>query len=356
MKNLLILNFSIRRHGNCWIASDVFSRKAAGEDIRVETVSVPGLKLKNCTGCFGCNNSELKCVTQDDLEGLKEKLLAADAIALFSPCFIFSAPASMKAIMERLAAWALYEIETGGKRRVGVSISMAGAAGEWHSMQRSFPALFLKLMNCDVAFLKTYENMGLKGEILLNPLALKEIEQVSESVRASLSSQKAVFPSGSEDGRLMYCPDCGNDAFRVYDHKTFVCAVCGKTLQQGAFGIHEIKSPEKMSPVGAKEHSEMIGGKIEAGYGGIDEIARRLEAYLSTGAFDSTEYHPGTDTEAPATAAVEWAADGLEEFKQAVPKGFQPFVKKAIERKASERGIALITKEVFLEFKKAFGN
>ena len=156
MKNLLLLNFSIRKHGNCWIASDLFSKRVSDDSIKVEMINVPGLQLKHCTGCFGCNNGELKCVMKDDLDGLKEKLIAADAIVLVSPCFIFSAPASMKAILDRLAAWALHEIETGGKRRLGISISMAGATNEWHSMQRSFPSLFLKLMNCDVAFLKTY--------------------------------------------------------------------------------------------------------------------------------------------------------------------------------------------------------
>lgn len=357
MKKLLLLNFSGRKYGNCWIASDVFSKKAASDEIRIEIINVPSLGLKHCSGCFGCNNGELKCIVKDELEALKEKLAASDAIALFSPCFIFAAPGSMKTIMDRLAAWALNEIETGGKRRLGVSISMAGATGEWHSMQRSFPSLFLRLMNCDTVFLKTYENMGLKGEVLLRPQVLREIENVAESVKAALLGGEAAFPSGKEDERLEYCQNCGNDTFKVYDRKTLVCSVCGAARQTGAFRTRDAGGLDKISPSGAKEHSAMIGGKIENSFASGEEITRRLDTYLTTGRFDYTEYLPEAVAKRPVISGeVEWSPDGLAEFQRVVPKPFQPFVKNAVEKKAAERGAWIITKEIFLEIKKASGN
>jgi len=259
----------------------------------------------------------------------------------------------MKNIMDRLAAWALHEIEAGGKRRLGVSISMAGASGEWHSMQRGLPSLFLKLMNCDVVFIKTYENMGLKGEILLNPQSLREIETAAESMKSLLLGQKAVFPPSGEDSRLAYCPNCGNDAFRIYDRKTFVCAVCGTAQKASVRGLRTAGGMDKLSPGGAKEHSAMIGGKIESGFAAGDEIVRRLNAYLA-GNMDQSEYH--LDAGEGTSAKVEWEPEGLDELYRAVPKAFQPFVKKAVEKKAAERGAGVITKELFLEIKKASGN
>jgi len=290
----------------------------------------------------------------DDLESLKEKLIIADAIILVAPCFIFSAPSSMKAIMDRMAAWALHEIETGGKRRLGISISMAGATGEWHSMQRSLPSLFLKLMNCEVAFLKTYENVGIKGEILLNPAALQEIETVAESIKLTLLGESAKFPSGHEDERLSYCPSCGNDSFRIIERKTFVCSVCGKAQKATAFSTRPIESMDKFSPSGAKGHSALIGGKIASGFAASEEIARRLDTYLTTGAIVTSEYHPQTEMETQ--AEIEWTEEGLDEFHRVVPKAFQSFVKKAVERKAIEQGVNIITAELFLEIKKASGN
>ena len=354
MKNVLLLNFSSRKYGNSWIASDIFSRKVANDAIQVETISVPHLQLKHCTGCFGCNNGELKCVMKDDFEGLKEKLNAADAIVLVSPCFVFSAPASMKTIIDRIAAWALNEIESGGKRRLGISISVAGATGEWHSMQRSSPSLLLKLMNCDVAFLKTYERVALKGDILLKPYLLQEIEKVAEAAQATLLGQTAAFPMGNEDKRLTYCPNCGNDAFRVYERKTIVCSVCGKAQKSGVFGIHPVDSLDKASPTGAKEHSVMIGGNIENSFASSEEVAKRLDIYLTTGNFDCTDYV--SKAEIDISAKVEWSPEGLEEFNRIVPKAFQSFVKKAVEKKATDRDVTIITKEVFLEIKKASGN
>ena len=354
MKNVLLLNFSSRKYGNSWIASDIFSKKVANDVVQPETISVPSLQLKHCTGCFGCNNGELKCVMKDDFEGLKEKLNVADAIVLVSPCFVFSAPASMKTIIDRLAAWALNEIETDGKRRLGISISLAGATDEWHSMQRSYPSLLLKLMNCDVAFIKTYERVALKGDILLKPLILQEIEKVAEAVQANLLGKSVTFPSGNEDNLLTYCPNCGNDVFRVYERKTIVCTVCGKAQKSGAFRIHPVDSLDKTSPTGAKEHSVLIGGNIENSFASSEEIARRMEVYLTTGNFDCTEYIPKADIDI--SIKVEWSSEGLEEFARVVPKAFQSFVKKAVEKKAVSRGVTIITKEVFLEIKKASGN
>ena len=71
MKNVLLLNFSSRKYGNSWIVSDIFSNKLTNEVIHVETISVPGLQLKHCTGCFGCNNGELKCVIKPEFNSKK---------------------------------------------------------------------------------------------------------------------------------------------------------------------------------------------------------------------------------------------------------------------------------------------
>ncbi len=48
--------------------------------------------------------------------------------------------------------------------------------------------------------------------------------------------------------------------------------------------------------------------------------------------------------------------DALESFNKMVPKAFQGFVKKAIEKKAKTKGKKVITKDVFFQIKKESGN
>ena len=177
---------------------------------------------------------------------------------------------------------------------------------------------------------------------------------VAESAKHRLLGKSSAFPSGYEDERLAYCPNCGNDTFRIYDRKTFVCSVCGKAQKTAGGGIRPADSLDKISPAGSKEHSAMIGGKIENGFAASEDIARRLDVYLSTGSFDNNEYRPMSDSDK--ATKVEWTPDGLEEFSRVVPRAFQSFVKKAVEKKAVERGAEMITKELFLEIKKASGN
>jgi len=350
-KNILMLVFSSRKNGNCDISGKIFSKKFNNSNFLFEEVDVTKLNLKPCTGCFGCNNGSFKCIIADDLDGIKNKIENANIIITIAPCFIFSVPARMRIIMERLAAWALNSIESGVEKKIGIGINFAGAPNEWHSSQRSQSSLFLTLFNCDIKYLKTFEKIGLKGEVLLYPDILGEIESVSDCLKLFLENEKTIFPSDIEDEQILLCPNCHGDSFRVLNRKKYICTTCGLELIPSAFlKKNKISGLNKLSPDGADEHTRYIGGKIANSFSVIEDIEKRLEYFEEKGSFDKTVYN--IKREENAHSSVEWDADGLAEFKKVVPKGFQSFVKRAVEKKATEQGIALITKEVFLMFKK----
>ena len=68
-----------------------------------EFVSLDGKEIHGCTGCGQCARLG-RCVIEDDMQPLYDRLVAADAIILGTPVYYGSASALAKAFMERVQA------------------------------------------------------------------------------------------------------------------------------------------------------------------------------------------------------------------------------------------------------------
>lgn len=68
-----------------------------------ELVSLAGKEIHGCTGCGECAKLG-RCVIDDDMQPLYDRLVAADAIILGTPVYYGSASALAKAFMERVQA------------------------------------------------------------------------------------------------------------------------------------------------------------------------------------------------------------------------------------------------------------
>lgn len=354
-KKVLGICFSEVRNGNSAILLNELLRPAKESGLEVEQVNIGEFEIKQCMGCFRCNNATFSCVLKDDLEKILAKLDEADAIAISSPCYISAAPAQIKALMDRCAARALDQIENGGKHRLGVAVSVAGATNTWYSLQRVLPSLFLKLFHCDIVEQKVYGGIALKGDVLNHPEVLQDARRIGEELVSALngSSIKRTTPV-YEDGSLI-CPSCRGDVFQIHKSARITCAVCGATLQKkGLFQTrYSVAGAGKFTKQGALEHTAYVGGRIMQGMALAEETTRRLRLYEADGTIlDSRPELPSGD---PA-ATVVWDAEAEETFQKVVPKAFQRFVHAAVEKKAAALGHDIITKEVFLAIKKASGN
>ncbi|NOY08105.1 MAG: flavodoxin family protein, partial [Spirochaetes bacterium] len=70
-KRILGIKVSGRIKSNTEIILNELLRPAKEKGYDIEIISLIRYNLKHCTGCFGCNNGELKCVIKDDLEIIK---------------------------------------------------------------------------------------------------------------------------------------------------------------------------------------------------------------------------------------------------------------------------------------------
>lgn len=72
------------------------------QQAEVEALEVGKLHLLPCRGCFACwSKTPGKCVLQDDMAGVIEKILAADVLIWSFPLYYFGIPGQLKLLIDR---------------------------------------------------------------------------------------------------------------------------------------------------------------------------------------------------------------------------------------------------------------
>ena len=88
------------------------------QPVEAETIEVGKLHLLPCRGCFACwSKTPGKCVLQDDMAGVIEKILAADVLIWSFPLYYFSIPGQLKLLIDRQLPMSLpfmTDTESGG--------------------------------------------------------------------------------------------------------------------------------------------------------------------------------------------------------------------------------------------------
>ncbi len=71
-------------------------------DTEVEYANLYKMNIKPCVGCFSCwSKTQGHCVINDDMQGLYEKIKAADIIIESFPLYFFGMPSQLKAMTDR---------------------------------------------------------------------------------------------------------------------------------------------------------------------------------------------------------------------------------------------------------------
>ena len=99
-KKVLIISSTPRKDGNSDKLCDAFAEGAKGAGNEVEKVRIADLKIGYCTGCYACQKTG-KCAIKDDVQGVIDKMMAADVIVLASPVYFYTICAQLKALIDR---------------------------------------------------------------------------------------------------------------------------------------------------------------------------------------------------------------------------------------------------------------
>lgn len=103
-KKILILSGSPRKGGNSDILCDEFMRGAKENGHSVEKINVAEKKIGYCKACYYCKKFDGKCVMNDDMAEVLQKMIDADVIVLSSPVYFYSIDAQLKAVIDRTVA------------------------------------------------------------------------------------------------------------------------------------------------------------------------------------------------------------------------------------------------------------
>ena len=127
---------SPRKKGNTETLIRAVARGVEQAGGKIEIVRLCELDIAPCLGCGGCDKTG-KCVVEDDMTGLYDKLLNAGALIIASPVYFYSVSAQTKTFIDRLQAmWARKQLlmakgewrEDPGRR--GYLVSVAATRGE----------------------------------------------------------------------------------------------------------------------------------------------------------------------------------------------------------------------------------
>lgn len=100
---VLALTGSPREGSNTDTLVAAVMRGAAQAGAKGETIRLADLVIGPCIDCGGCHKSG-RCVIEDDMQGLYDKILAAQIIILGSPIYFYGLSAQTKAFIDRMQA------------------------------------------------------------------------------------------------------------------------------------------------------------------------------------------------------------------------------------------------------------
>jgi putative NADPH-quinone reductase len=116
MTTVLAFNGSPRaRRGNTDRILQPFLEGAAAAGARTETMYLRDLRVQECRGCYSCHmRTPGRCVIEDDMARIAEKMLAAEVLVFASPLYVFSVSALMKALLDRMIVFGSLELAVEG--------------------------------------------------------------------------------------------------------------------------------------------------------------------------------------------------------------------------------------------------
>ena len=99
-RNVVILSGSPRKGGNSDVLCDEFAKGAISSGNSVEKICLKDHKIGFCQACYACKQTG-KCVQQDDMDTILDKMIKADVIVMATPVYFYTMDAQMKVLIDR---------------------------------------------------------------------------------------------------------------------------------------------------------------------------------------------------------------------------------------------------------------
>jgi multimeric flavodoxin WrbA len=176
MKILGIMG-SPRIGGNTDLLLDEALKGARSRGAEVEKITVSKLKISPCREIYACLKDG-KCVIKDDMDGLYEKLLNADAVIIATPIFFYTVSAQLMPLISRCQAlWArkyiLKKLDIPLKKGAFIAVGATRGAKLFDGPKLTM-RYFFQAINAEYTDELLIRGVDKKGEIKEHPTALAD--------------------------------------------------------------------------------------------------------------------------------------------------------------------------------------
>lgn len=103
MKKVIVISTSLRAGSNSDMLADKFIEGALKSGNEVEKISLINKDIRFCRGCLACQKLG-KCVINDDVNVIMQKVLNADVIVWATPIYYYEMSGQMKVLIDRMNA------------------------------------------------------------------------------------------------------------------------------------------------------------------------------------------------------------------------------------------------------------
>ncbi|HWR42233.1 flavodoxin family protein [Sporomusa sp.] len=241
-------------------------------DNQKEMIRLTDLNIKMCKACYACLPAGKKCNIEDDLDFLLDRIRAADALIIASPCYFLGPHTSIKTIGDRLISVMGDSHEFNGKKCVTV---VTYGINSWEGYAREAVNNFARFLHLDVV-----------GDLLVH--AAIPGEALDEDIKTAAHElvKRLIAPPGgdkSSSGGLT-CADCDSSLLQISASGHVRCVMCGTTGQlqceSGQFSIHYTnKILPRFSPEGMTEHGRTLESYKERYISKRRELAQLCKPY-----------------------------------------------------------------------------
>lgn len=127
---VIAINGSPKPEGNTYQALTIVKEQLEKDGIETEIYHIGNKAIHGCIACGGCaRNKNEKCVIDDEVNEMIQKMKAADGIIIGSPVYYASMAGTMKCFLDR----AFYTASANGglfRHKVGASVVAVRRSGE----------------------------------------------------------------------------------------------------------------------------------------------------------------------------------------------------------------------------------
>ncbi len=181
--NVVAFCGSARRNGNTAMLARTVLAELEPAGIETELVQLAGKEIRGCLACRKCfEKKDRRCSGRDDdVNGLIEKMIAADGILLASPTYFADLSSEMKALIDR-SGYVAKANEDLFKHKVGAAVVAARRAGAIHAFDSMNHFFFISQM---IVPGSSYWNLGFgldKGDVEKDEEGLRTMKQLGKNM------------------------------------------------------------------------------------------------------------------------------------------------------------------------------